>query len=308
MIVDRRRDRRRHSSLQRDAVRAARGPVPVIDDRRRHGVVTCRSTSELASVRCARAHDRVRRLCDRRSRRAPATHGRRRRGRGARHPMVRTTSGLSRPVGRSPQRREEDHVADRLPAGEQHREPVDAEAEAARRRHAVGERLDVVRVAALALDLLRTAASKRSCCVAASLISRERVAELHPAGEVLEPLGERRVVVGRPRERRQLDRVVVDDRRLDQARLDEVRERVVDELRPVLVGLGVDAALGQPRAQLVRVARPELVLLERLDERDAPPRRRRGRSRGRGTSTAVVPSTSRATRSTSCSIRAIVSR
>ena len=61
----------------------------------------------------------------------------------------------------------------------------------------------------------------------------ERVAELHPAGEVLEALHERRVVVGRPRERRELDRVVVEDRRLDQVRLDEGLRRVVDELRPV---------------------------------------------------------------------------
>ena len=66
--------------------------------------------------------------------------------------------------------------------------------------------------------------------------------------------------------------MAVDDRRLDQARLDEVAERVVDELRPVLVGVRVDAALGEPRAELVLVARPQLVRFERLDEPDAPPR------------------------------------
>src|SRR4029453_14398657 len=47
-----------------------------------------------------------------------------------------------------PQSGEEDHVADRLASAQEHREPVDPEPEAARRRHAVGERLDVVRVAA----------------------------------------------------------------------------------------------------------------------------------------------------------------
>ena len=49
---------------------------------------------------------------------------------------------------------------------------------------------------------------------------------------------------------------------------------MVDELRPVLVRARVDAALVEPRAQLVRVARPEPVLLERVDEREAPPARR----------------------------------
>ena len=47
---------------------------------------------------------------------------------------------------------------------------------------------------------------------------------------------------------------------------------MVDELGPVLVGLRVDPALGQPGAELVGVARPELVPLERLDEADALPR------------------------------------
>ena len=40
-------------------------------------------------------------------------------------------------------------------AGEEHREPVDAEADAAGRRHAVRERLDVVGVALLGLDVAR---------------------------------------------------------------------------------------------------------------------------------------------------------
>ena len=136
--------------------------------------------------------------------------------------------------------------------------PVDPEAEPAGRRHPVRERLDVVRVAALALDAARPACAKRACSSRVVDLG-ERVAELHPADEVLEALGQRRVVVGRPRERRELDRVVVDDRRLDQLRLDEVAERVVDELRPVAVGARVDPALGQPGAQLGLVARPQLL-------------------------------------------------
>ena len=50
-------------------------------------------------------------------------------------------------------RREEDHVADRVLSGQDHREPVDAEPAAAGRRHPVRERLDVVRVALLGLDV-----------------------------------------------------------------------------------------------------------------------------------------------------------
>ena len=52
----------------------------------------------------------------------------------------------------------------------------------------------------------------------------------------------------------------VDDRRLDEARLDEVAEGVVDELRPVPPR--VDAPLREPGPQLVLVARPEPVPLE----------------------------------------------
>ena len=74
---------------------------------------------------------------------------------------------------------------------------------------------------------------------------RERVAELHPADEVLEPLDDRRVVVRRAGEGRELERVVVEDRRLDERRLDEQAQRMVDELRPAPVGRGVDVALGQ---------------------------------------------------------------
>ena len=51
------------------------------------------------------------------------------------------------------ERREEDHVADRVLAGEHHREPVDPQPEPTGRRHAVRERLDVVRVALLGLDV-----------------------------------------------------------------------------------------------------------------------------------------------------------
>ena len=99
----------------------------------------------------------------------------------------------------------------------------------------------------------------------------------------------------------------VDDRRLDEARLDEMAEGVVDELRPVLVGLGVDPPLREPGAQLALVARPELVRLERLDEAEALPRALQVDLVAAERRRRVVPSTSSATRSSIVSIRSIVS-
>ena len=55
------------------------------------------------------------------------------------------------PPSCGPQRGEEDHVADRLDARDQHHQPVDADAEPAGRRQAVLERLDVVVVDGLGL-------------------------------------------------------------------------------------------------------------------------------------------------------------
>ena len=169
------------------------------------------------------------------------------------------------------QGREENDVADRLAAREEHHEAVDPEAEPGRRRHAVGERLDVVRIATHALHVLGLLV-EAALLLVGIVDLRVRVAELHAGGEVLEPLGDRLVVVGDARERRELHGMSVDDRRLDEARLDEVAEGVVDELRPVLVGLRVDSPLRQPGTQLALVARPELARLERLDEADALPR------------------------------------
>ena len=161
--------------------------------------------------------------------------------------------------------REQDHVSDSLASRQHHRQPVDPETEAAGRRHPIGERLDVVRVAGLAADEPRLLGETRRLGLGVVDL-RERVAELHSGDEVLEPLCERGVVFRRTRERRQLHRVVVDDRRLDELRLDEVREGVVDELRPASVLARVDPTLGKPRTQLLLIASPELDILQRLDE------------------------------------------
>ena len=98
------------------------------------------------------------------------------------------------------ERWEQDHVADRVPAGEQHRQTIDPEPEPARGGHPVRERLDVVRVAALALDVLRLRLEARALLLGVVDL-RERVSELHPAGEVLEALGQRGVTVRQTGER-----------------------------------------------------------------------------------------------------------
>src|SRR5204863_2564874 len=91
-------------------------------------------------------------------------------------------------------------------------------------------------------------------------------------GAVFEALADLRVVVRRARERRELDRVVVEDRRPDQGRLDELRVRVVDQLRPRRILRHVNATLLETAAQVVLVPCTETVFLERIDEPQPPPR------------------------------------
>src|ERR671933_720818 len=70
----------------------------------------------------------------------------------------------------------------------------------------------------------------------------ERVRELDAGGEALPPFGEaglRAVVL---RERRELLWIVHDERGLDQVGLDVLREQLVHELRPRLVGVEPDPA------------------------------------------------------------------
>src|SRR5258705_470238 len=67
----------------------------------------------------------------------------------------------------------------------------------------------------------------------------ERVGDLDSADERLPALDHALLGAVRLRERRQLDRVVDDEGRLDQLRLDALREQPVDELAPTLTGAGL---------------------------------------------------------------------
>src|SRR6266545_3977621 len=102
---------------------------------------------------------------------------------------------------------------------------------------------------------------------------RVRVPELHPADEVLEALDNSLLPLFPTCERGELDRIVVKDRRLDQLRLDQMAERVVDELAPGLVTSGVDVPLREPAAKIVRIPSPDALRLERVDQLHATPGR-----------------------------------
>ena len=223
-----------------------------------------------------------------------------------------TTASRRRALVDARSAREEHDVADRLAAGEEHREPVDAEADAAGRRHAVGERLDVVGVALLRLDVAGRALGlleREPLRLLLRVVDLgERVAELDAAGEVLEALDDRRVVVGRARERRQLDRVVVEDRRLDRA-----TARRSANARGRSASTRSDRATRRRRApRAACAARPRRA--SRVPARRA--RRRTSRARhGAAKSISLAlerrPSSCRAprcaVRETSCSMRSIVS-
>ena len=134
-----------------------------------------------------------------------------------------------------PHRRKEDHVADGRLVGEEHEQPVDADA---RRRPSAA-----CRTPARACSPRRTrcassspAARCRACSSnrrrwsSGSFSSLNAFASSLPADEQLEPLGERRIAAVRLGQRRERHRIVDDEGRLDQVRLDERLEQLVQQL------------------------------------------------------------------------------
>ena len=227
------------------------------------------------------------------------------------------TSSIKRRHGRTSGRSvgEEDDVADRLDAGQHHHQPVDPDAEAAGRRHAVLERPQVVLVDRPPLGVTGVTGS---LLLLEALALLDRVVELAVAvgqlagvGEQLEALGEERVVAVDPGERGDLHRVPGDEHRGGDVRLDGRFEQLLDQLAGTPLRLPSHAVpLGQ-RADVARRAAT-----------GGPPRRsphRRGRPSAasgsrpaRSTScpricTTVVPSASRAARTMSSSVSAITS-
>ena len=213
------------------------------------------------------------------------------------------------------QRREQDHIADRLDPRQHHHEAVDADAQPARRRHAVLEGAQVVLVDRAALGVAG---------IACTLLLPETlplldgvvelavaVGELAGVGEQLEALGQERIGAVDPRQWGDLDGVPRDEDRGDDVGLDGRFEQLLDQLPGAPLRLPPHA---EPLAELRVRARPAAT--------GGPPRRsprRRGRSsaasaarrRGRSVSpriwTTVVPSASLAACTTSSSVSAITS-
>src|SRR4051794_3863967 len=114
--------------------------------------------------------------------------------------------------------REEHHFADRSLTGQEHREAVDPDADPTGRRHPVFERIDVVRVERWRVLVTRGGVAdlllETRALVVGVVELGERVGELHPVRERLEALDQPLVLAMPLGERRELDRVVVQQRRL----------------------------------------------------------------------------------------------
>src|SRR3954447_388547 len=174
------------------------------------------------------------------------------------------------------------HFADRITTGQKHHQAVYSDTYAACRRHSVlqseNEVLVVGRRFVVAAFPILDLFLETGPLVVRIVQLGERVRELHSAGESLEPLGDalqRAVTLG---ERRQLDRVVHQEGRVDQLGLDELREQRVDELRPVLVRVEREVLFARRGQQGLLVARGVYVearlLEDRLAQRHALPRAR----------------------------------
>ena len=147
-------------------------------------------------------------------------------------------------------RRKQHDLADRSPPGQRHHQPIDPDPDAAGRRHPVLERLNEGLVVGLRLVIAGAGQCPLLLEPAALLVGivelGERVGELDAADVRLEALDQ---ALDGPMpfgERRQLDRVVEQERWFNQRRFDVLCEQLVDELFRE-----IDAwiALGMPRPE-----------------------------------------------------------
>ena len=197
------------------------------------------------------ARDRPRRV-------APVLRG------AARHVMPIANEFMARRVGLSPslaraQRREEDHLADRAHAGQHHRQPVDADADA-RRSAACRTRARAGSPRPSGGPPRRPPPPPRAPPRSGPAARPDRSAPSSrcaismPPAERLEPLDHARVVAARASRTATARPGSRPGTSAAQVRLDEVREQVVDRLRPGRVARGVDLALAHERHQPVAVA------------------------------------------------------
>src|SRR3982751_2762441 len=141
--------------------------------------------------------------------------------------------------------RKQQHVPYRRHVGEQHYEPIDADAEPSRRRHAVFECADVIgdevhRLVVAGVLRLRLREEARDLILGIVELGKS-VRELLRADEELEAVREDRIGIARARERRNLGRILRDESRLGQRRLDGRLEDLRQEASRAVFVLDVDA-------------------------------------------------------------------
>ena len=168
------------------------------------------------------------------------------------------STNASRSVLRPHGGKEED-VADRCLPGEEHDQPVDADAEAAGGRHARLDGLDEVLVHGrrFLVDLAAQGLLVQGLPLEHRVVRfAVGVGDLRAVDEELEALEKALVVVVGLAQRRGLDRVVRDEHRLDQLVLHQELEELVDRQSPDEVALDMAAVLFQLRPRALRRSWP----------------------------------------------------
>ena len=135
-----------------------------------------------------------------------------------------------------PQQRKQNHIADRFRIRQDHGQPVDADAFAARRRHAIGHGAQIVLVHLMRFFVAGGFQLQLHLEAAALLLRIVQlgvgVADLHAGRINLETLDEGRIVALVLGERRNFHRIVVDDGGLEQRRFHLPLERLDQGVSP----------------------------------------------------------------------------
>jgi len=137
---------------------------------------------------------------------------------------------------RAPHVREEDHLADRSLVGQQHGQPVNADTQATGGRHAVHKSQDVVlvhRMGFLVASLGTQPLLFKSLALRQRIIQlRIGVAHLQPTNENLKTLHVLGIIGQSLGQRRYVNGVILDERWLDEGRLQDLTQQLIDQFAP----------------------------------------------------------------------------
>src|SRR5215469_7631183 len=159
--------------------------------------------------------------------------------------------------------REQDDVTDRGRVGKEHDQPVDAHAQSRGRRHTVFERAYVVGVVEHRL-LVALVLARHLCTKARRLILRivelgEAVGDLAAGEEELEAVGDERIGIVRPRQRRHLGRITVHEGRIQQRALGGLLEQRNLQAARAVLALEADTELLAAFAQVGYIAQRQRI-------------------------------------------------